>query len=132
MAETSHQYDDFELDLTRGDDVTLTLTVTKHILGVESAQDLTGAVVWVTGKRDLGDADEDAVFQLNSDDLGGVTITSAAAGLASADLMPEHTEDLTDQKTTLWVDCAFVDAAGKRRTFQTGKLHVYRDATISG
>lgn len=132
MPETGHKYTDFTLEMTRGDDGTLTLAAKRYIAGVESALNLTGGVVWVTGKRDLGDEDADAVFQLNSDELGGVTITSAATGELTVDFLPAHTAGLTDQKTEVWVDAAFVDAAGKRRTFQTGKITVYRDATTSG
>lgn len=129
MAETTHMWDDFALVMTRGDLRELALTVTKHQGGIASAQDLTGATVWVTGKQELSDLDIAAVFQLNSGELGGVEILDAVAGTVQATLEPEHTTGLPDMKTVLKVDCCWVDADGKPRTFQKGTITVYPDAT---
>ena len=132
MAETTHLYDDFALKMTRGDEVKLSLAVTKTQGGVTSAQDLTGGVVWVTGKRSLNDANTAAVIRLNSSALGGVEILSAAAGTAEATIAEGLTEDLptTLQGVPLCVDCVWVDDAGKSHTFQKGRLTIYPDAEL--
>lgn len=78
-----------------------------------------------------GDTGADAMFQLNSGARGGVA-TSRAARTPEADLMPGATAALVDERKTLYLDCAFVNSTGKRRTFQTGTVIVYRRATING
>ncbi|MCC2672245.1 MAG: hypothetical protein K0Q72_4717 [Armatimonadetes bacterium] len=128
MAETTHEFRDFALKMTRGDELQLDVTVTKTAAGLTSAQSLAEGTVWITAKRQLGDAAP--VFQLNSAGLGGVAVQDAAAGTARVTVPPEATEALPDRETVLYVDLVWVDGDGMPHTFQKGKLAVYPDVTV--
>ena len=126
MSETSHKWNDFALDWTRGRTLQLNLAVTKTQSGTTSAQDLTGGSLYVTGKRWLSDVDDDAVFRLTIGD--GVEVLSAAGGTARATIPAAATAGLPDDPTALFVDCVWVGADGKPYSFQKGTLTVYGSA----
>lgn len=131
MAETSHLWDDFALAWTRGREYRLDLTVTATPHGgSEGAQNLTGGTIYVTGKRWLSDADADAIFRLNTDDLGGVSVLSASAGTARATIPASATADLPDEATPIYVDCVWVDSSGKPYSFQKGTITFYGSAEL--
>lgn len=128
MAESTHDFKDFDFRWTRDRHLDLALTVQRIVAGVASAEDISEGTVWVTGKRSLADPDSAAVFRLNSGDLGGVTKTSPAAGQAVAAITPAMTASLPDRATLVFVDCVWVDADGKAYSFQKGQITFYGSA----
>jgi hypothetical protein len=84
--------------------------------------DLTGGVVWVTGKRRPSAPAAEAVFRLNSDELGGVTVENPEGGLSVAAIPASATAGLPQAETVLFVECVWVNAEGKRYTFQKGTI----------
>ena len=128
MSETSHKWDDFTEEWTRGRQLELDLTVTKTQSGTETAQDVTGGVVRVTGKRDLAEPDTDALFRLYSPAVNGVEIVSAEAGTAIATIPADATADLPDTPTVVYVDCVWINDAGKPYSFRKGTLTFYGSA----
>lgn len=131
MAETTHKGNDFSLSATRGDEIKLDLAVKRTVGGTESAQDLTGGVVYVTGKLKLEDPDSAAVFKLHSGEAGGVEIEDAEAGIAVATIVSAKTAGLPAYATVLRVDCVWVDPLGAEHTFQSGVLTIYPDVLRS-
>lgn len=114
----------FALTVKRGDTIDLEVTATRAGAPV----DLTGADIWCTGKRNLKDADADAVFQKKIGD--GVAIVDADAGEALVTLDPADTASLTKQ-TTLYCDVQLVEADGRVTTIASGTLTVELDATVA-
>ena len=127
MSETAHTFTDFSQRMTRGDELQLNVSVTKIVDGVSSAQSLATGILWLTAKRQIRDADADAIFQLNNSTLGGITVLDAAAGTARVTIPPEATEGLPDRETLLFLDLVWVDGSAKPHTCQKGTLTVYPD-----
>jgi len=121
MSETAHKWTDFAHTWTRGRDMELDLTAKKTQAGVTSALDLTGGVIWVTGKRRPSAPASEAVFRLNSDGLGGVAFVSAEAGTALATILASHTVGLPQAETVVYVEGVWVKD-GKRYTFLKGTI----------
>lgn len=117
-------FDKFNYEIFRGDDRDITIAV-KTPAGV--AQNITGWTFWVTGKVSLADADAAAIFQRTSAN-GGVVITDAANGLATATIRGADTSALTAE-TTLFVDIQGKDTAGRVATLATGKIKVVLEVT---
>lgn len=124
MSETSHRFNDFSHEMTRGDELQIDLDVTTITGGVETAQDISTGTVRVIGKKSLSDADSAAVFNLDNGERGGVETVSGPAGTAIATIAPELTAGLPSQTVNLYVRCIWTDSNGKPHTFRTGMLAV--------
>lgn len=104
------------LTAIRGDDVVLEIPV--------SADQAAAAALTFTAKRQLIDADADAVITKDLDD--GVAVASATSievTLAAAD-----TDDLEAPAVFLF-DLEAIDAEGKRATIAIGHLRLTADVT---
>jgi len=124
MSETGHKFDDFALTMTRGDELKLNLAVKTIVDDTESAQDISTGTVRIIGKKSLSDSDDDAVFDLDNGDTGGIVTVSAPDGTAQATIAPDKTAGLPSQTVNLYVRCLWTTAAGKPHTFRTGMLAV--------
>lgn len=80
-------------EFTRGD---------KHVCEIKSDTSLTGALIIMTAKYDLADADEDAVFQIRSDG-GSPAIVLQDEFTAIATIPASATNGIT-KPTRLWAD----------------------------
>lgn len=109
--------------ITRGDTRVYDLAF-KDAAG--AALNITDASIWFTAKRSRSDADADAVFQLT---IGaGITVTNAVGGLATAEVTPGHTDDITIW-TLLYYDIQIKDSTGKTYTVEEGTIAVIPDTT---
>lgn len=123
MSETSHKWDDFAHDWTRGRQLELDLEAKKTQRGTESALDLTGGVVRVTGKRDL--ADTVPLFRLSSAEGDGVEIQDPLAGTGVATIPAEATAGLPEDPTLVYVECVWINPQGKPYSFRKGTITFY-------
>jgi hypothetical protein len=113
------------LTIYRGRDVSLDIAVTLD----SDPYDLTSCSLWFTAKEAYTDDDVDAVFQK---EIGsGITVTSAASGLATIAIEPSDTSGLSAVKTVLFWDIKLETDAGKFYTLNEGKLIINPDVTIS-
>lgn len=107
----------FALTITRGDERTLTATVTLN----GSAQDLAGKALTFTAKRS---ANGSTVF---SKTIGaGIAVTNVAGGLASILISPSDTSGFADQ-VTLACDLQMTNNPGSPVTLDSGTLTVVPD-----
>jgi len=125
MSETSHKWNDFTEEWTRGRQLELDLAVTKTQSGTETAQDITGGVVRVTGKLDLADLDAAALFRLSSAVAEEIEITSPTGGTAIALIPAAATAGLPETPTVVYVDCVWINDAGKPYSFRKGTITFY-------
>lgn len=122
-------YTDFNFTMFRGDSRSLTVAALQPD-GV-TPQDLTGWSLWFTGKLAILDPDMSAVFQRT---IGsGITVTDAAAGLATVALAPASTDSLmatgTATSVDLFCDLQGKDGSGDVATLATGKITVLAEIT---
>jgi len=115
-----------EVDLTcnRGDTTEWELVVSKNGIAV----DLTGAKIWMTGRRNRGGS---VVFQRTSDALGGITIDPDQVvnpGVAVIKLATSSTSGLASETVTLFYDIQ-VKTLTDLWTVNYGDLVVTPDAT---
>lgn len=112
------------ITLTRGDSRTLSITV---LDSDGSAADLTGASIWWTAKRDINDADADAII---SKTVGsGITVTNAAGGLATVTIAPDDWTDAEDSdKHYVW-DLQVKSDTGTVTTVASGRIIITPDVT---
>ena len=82
MSQTKHQFRDFSLQMTRGNEVELEITLTRTVAGVTSAQSLAAGTLRLTAKENL--ADDVPLFELTTGD--GIVTLDAEAGTARATL----------------------------------------------
>lgn len=107
----------------RGDNVKFDVTVTLDGAPV----DLTTYSVWCTGKRQLSDADVDAIWQVTK--AGGqITITGAGNNIARVNVPGSNTAVLTDN-TTLFYDVQIKSAGGDIATVADGRVTITLDVT---
>ena len=95
----------FDIDLIRGDYRELSFTITETVDNVESAMDLTNAIVKFTIKRRREDDNADAVAFKKSYDSTEVEIVDANEGIAAVKLEKPDTRDLhvkADERTYFW------------------------------
>lgn len=116
---------DFSLTFPRGDTAFLDFAVVLNA----APQNITGWTLWFTAKRRVGDADP-GVLQ-KSTTGGGITITNAATGLGTVNLVPADTAALPEQPTTLYADLQGKDGGGNIWTLAKGLIAVRPDATLS-
>lgn len=115
------------LKMYRGDTTEFTVTA----VDADGAPlDLTGAVIWMTGKVTETDTDANAQFQHNSDTIGGIALTDADSGIATITMEAADTEDLAGT-TPLFYDVQCVDALGGIQTLAKGILSVLVDVTVN-
>jgi len=112
--------------MTRGDDRSFAVTV-RNPNG--SLKDITGLDLWMTAKRNLGESDAEAVFQITTPT--GIIIDAGAGGTATVYIVPADTADLPDQDTVLEWDVQLKEALGQIRTVAKGILVVEPDVTES-
>ena len=124
MGQTRHQFRDFALQMTRGNEVEIEITTTRTVSGVTTAQSLATGTLRLTAKESL--ADDVPLFELTTGN--GIVTVDAEAGTARATLPTTVTADLPDQEVNLYVELAYVDAFSKPHTFQTGRLAVFPGA----
>lgn len=113
-----------ELEITRGDDPTLTVAVTDG----GQAVDISGAYLRFTAKLSLDEMDEDAAFVKTSDD-GISLVNDGSDGLASIAIDAADTAGFGSATTLLW-DLQ-VTAGGKTRTPARGTLRVVPDVSVT-
>lgn len=86
-------------------------------------QDLTGWRVTCTIKRSYSDPDNQAVVQLDTATLGGVTILSPAQlGKCQTSVPPLVSRGLPDWTTIMLVDLKGKDPSGNMRTLASGTI----------
>jgi len=90
---------------------------------------LTGAEIWFTAKYYRPDADNRAVWLLNTAALGGVAITNAAIGTFSVTGPAIATVGFPDGTVSLASDIQVKDATGRLTTVEQGTLAVSPDVT---
>jgi hypothetical protein len=95
---------------------------------------LTGAKLWFTAKRNVGDTDSLAVISLSTT-AGGITITDAAAGLAQLVIPSSATASLLTPLPPaalyLFYDIQLREADATVTTMFSGKLRIMADITQS-
>lgn len=116
----------FAWEMYRGDTRRFNLTVTR----AGGAENLTGSILRFTAKLSQADAYVDAQIAKSSDigEGGGITITNAAAGLATVQIDPDDTADITAARR-LFCDIELETPAGDIETLDEGSLHVKIDVT---
>lgn len=108
-----------EIEVIRGDDVTLTLTFTDND---GNAIDLTSGTVFFTVKKKASDTDENALIKKN------ISIFSApTTGIMNLSLTDEDT-DLASG--VYYYDVQFIDSAGSVSSVQRDRFTVIKDITI--
>ena len=115
------------LKMYRGDTTEFTVAATDADGAV---LDLTGAVLWFTGKLNETDTDANAQFQHNSDTIGGIELTDADQGIATITMLAADTEELTGT-TLLFYDVQCVDALGGVQTLAKGQIQILVDITVN-
>jgi hypothetical protein len=112
----------FNFTMTRGDNATLTLTVTQN----GAAFNLTGCSIRMVAKRAYSDADGSAVFVRTVG--SGITITDATNGIASITIAPNNTSGLPrGYRTILVYDVQVTTGTGSVFTVIDGELVVKPD-----
>lgn len=112
--------------MRRGDTPPWDITVTE---ADGTPFNLSGWTIRMTAKRDPGDSDADAVFQLSTA-AGTITITDAAGGLATAQPLRASTNTLTTDLTVFWdVQVAKDGSPDETYTVDNGTLLIQRDIT---
>lgn len=90
--------------------------------------DLTGQSLTLTIKQHEDDDAECAVFTLTNAASGGIVYTNAVAGIATASLTPEQTEQLLPG-VTYFFDVQLTLSTGKVHTVLTGRIRARKDIT---
>ncbi len=114
------------LIVKRGDTSIFGLTVTQS----GAAYNLTGATIRMTAKWNLADADGSAVFFRTSPSTG-ISITSAAGGLATITLSAANTSSLPATPVNLFYDVQVTDGSSNPFTVQDGILTVLPDVSVT-
>jgi hypothetical protein len=115
------------LFMTRGNDVTFYITVTKP--DNTTRWDLTSGQVWFTVKRRLADLDSQAVFQKISPATASIideTSGLVKIGLTAAEL---NTIYISDWYIEYIFDLRIKDSYGKIVTYQSGTIGIYPSVT---
>lgn len=109
--------------VTRGDTLPIRTTVTMGDDDAAPPFDLTGCVIRSTAKRDVNDANVDALYQLTSETGGDITITDAVNGVIRVRVPPEATASLTATEQFVW-DIQVTTPEGDVYTVDWGALTV--------
>lgn len=122
-------YDDFAYVITRSSNFEFRHVVRDRATG--DPIDITGwGEGWLTGKFDLDDDDDEAVFQLTKTGAGILFVTPSV-GLVEFRIIPAHTSGLTNERTALYVDYQQMDDSGRRRTLALGSILVTPESTLA-
>lgn len=114
-----------DVEITRGDDQTITFTVTK---ADGSVQDVTGWAFAFTVKEDIDDDIADAKFQKTSGG-GGIVLTTPASGIIDVTVAHGDTNALAGKYT---YDLQGIDGSGNIRTLRIARFAVRKDVTTPG
>lgn len=116
-----------DISVRRGDGIRFAVTVTNADSGAPI--DLSTAAIWCTAKRDLADADADAVFQVTKAD-GLITVDGADNNVAHVLVPAEDTVGLL-RTTTLFYDVQIKGPAvqDEPQTVVWGMLTISLDVT---
>lgn len=88
-------------------------------------ENIAGEVLRFTLKRQITDADADALVQAFSGEIDGrVTVTDATAGAGTVRLLPADTRDLPDWEVALHWDLVVVYEGGDQYEVDSGVLTV--------
>lgn len=109
-----------ELEIIRGDDVTISATITDKD---GNAVDLTDAKAYLTVKENRSDSDDDALIQKTTE-----THANASEGQTGFDLTNEDT-DIAEGK--YYYDLQIKDSDSKIRSVGYGTIKVIQDITKS-
>ena len=112
------------LQITRGD--TSALNVTCYQSDGVTALNITGYTLWWTAKNSASDADPGVIQKTTTG--GGITITNAAGGIATVNLVPADTSGLSTGVALLW-DLQAKDGSGNITTLAAGMVAVTADIT---
>jgi len=112
-----------DISFWRGDGLVFDCTITSE----GAAVDLTTYDVWCTGKRNLNEADVDAVFQVTKD-AGDIVISGAGNNIATITVPAADTVGLT-VPLTLFYDVQIKAPAGQPITVAWGQLSIGQDVT---
>lgn len=115
------------LEMIRGDEKVWTFAVT--VEGTGAAQDITGATVWFTAKRDYSDADP-GVFQKKTGG-SGIAIDAGTGGTGTIMTAAADTSSLAAARTSLVWDLQVKLSGGQPKTVARGTLTVLPDVTTS-
>lgn len=111
------------LSMYRGDDESFDV----HVVDRDGVDvDLTGAELRFTAKRDVTDADNDAVISKTTG--AGVTTVTAVEGLARIDIDAADTDAMARGTLLVW-DLQVVDTFDKVRTVASGSLRIMVDVS---
>lgn len=122
-----------DLDYLRGDTKAFDVSAQKQdptIPTIFDTIDLTGAKVWCTIKRNVSDADINAIVQLSTT-TSGVTILNAVGGQARVTIPATSMLTLPDNLLDLPYDVQVKEVDGTVTTIQRGILHYSPDVTRS-
>jgi len=113
------------LTMKRGDRAEFAITLTDVDTGLPL--DLTTMTLRFTAKRRATDLDADALIAKTEG--AGITVdVDPSTGLATLEIEPEDTEDLTDLRSLYW-DVQVDNGAGDVRTPLSGLLAISADIT---
>ena len=107
----------------RGDSIRFDVNVTQG----GAALDLSTYDIWCTGKRNLDDADVDAVFQVTK--AGGqITVVGAGNNIARVNIPGTSTSSLTED-ITLFYDVQIKSLTAEISTVADGRMQIRKDVT---
>ncbi len=119
-------YEDFSVEMMRGDSRSLTIQAKQP--NSNNPQDITGWSLWCTGKTNLRQADADAMFQKTLA-AGGITITNGPLGVAKVKLDPADTAGASAPSTQIYCDVQGRDVLGDVVTLASGTILIHADVT---
>lgn len=107
----------------RGDNIRFDVNITQG----GAALDVSAYDIWCTGKRDIDDADVDAVFQVTK--AGGqITVTGAGNNIARVNIPGASTSALTED-VNLFYDVQIKSGTGEITTVADGRMQIRKDVT---
>jgi hypothetical protein len=107
----------------RGDGLVFTCTITSEGVAV----DVSTYDIWCTGKRNLSEADVDAVFQVTKT-AGDIVVSGAGNNIATITVPASDTVALT-APLSLFYDVQIKAPAGQPITVAWGQLTIGQDVT---
>ena len=114
-----------DYSLPRGDSLPLYITVTDQ---ARKPIDISLAKLWMTAKRQYGDLDAAAVFQISTTS-GDIVITDGPNGLATIVVPASATASLPAQEIRLAYDIQIRMQNGIVQTIERGTLSITPDVT---
>lgn len=118
-------FQDFRVDLVRGDTKVVQFRVKQNALAVNISA---WQKFWFTAKFNVQDPDGSAVMQLATGG-GGITLADAVNGLLQITIQPANTSALAEQDYGLFADLQGKDPSGNIFTLARGVLAVAPEVT---